>query len=251
MDKGSKLIFLSIEVNVIRLYVETPLFLAQELLLSEPQSHYLQKVMRLKKGSSLHLFNGKDGEWHAEVIDLLKKVTKLKVISQIKQQKPESDLWLLYSPLKPKRQEFLIEKATELGVSCLWPIHCGRTSIPKVNLEKMKAHVIEAAEQCERLTLPEIKPLTPLSKVLKEWPSNRTLIFGDETLSSPSIATLSPKGPCAFFVGPEGGFTEQELSALKTQGRGVTLNLHILRAETAALVGISCLQLIPFSDKRS
>lgn len=236
---------------MIRLYVETPLFQSQELLLSEPQSHYLQKVMRLKKGSFIHLFNGKDGEWYAEVIDLLKKTTNLKVISQIKQQKSESDLWLLYSPLKPKRQEFLIEKATELGVSCLWPIHCERTSLPKVNLEKIQAHVIEAAEQCERLTLPEVKPLTPLSKVLKEWPSTRTLIFGDETLTSPSIATLSPKESYAFFVGPEGGFSEQELSALKTHGRGVTLNPHILRAETAALVGVSYLQLIPFSDNRS
>lgn len=236
---------------MIRLYVESPLFLNQEVSLSDQQSHYLQKVMRLQRGDTVLLFNGREGEWKAEVVEFFKKITKLRLISQTKPQSYEKDVWLLFSPLKPKRQEFLVEKATELGVSCLWPLKCERTSVPKVNLEKMKAHIQEASEQCERLTLPEIKPLASLPTVLKSWPSNRQLIFGDETLTSSSLASLNIQGPCAFIVGPEGGFTDQEFSALKTQGQGVTLSSHILRAETAALVGISWLQLMPFSDKRS
>lgn len=236
---------------MIRLYVEDPLSKNKKVALSEQQSHYVQKVMRLQIGDFLLLFNGRDGEWNARITETLKKTTKLCLISQTRIQEREGDLWLLFSPLKPKRQEFLVEKATELGVSCLWPIHCERTSVFNLNLKKMNAHVLEASEQCERLTLPEIKPLTSLTSALKSWPSNRLLIFGDENLTSPSIASLQPKKPCAFLVGPEGGFTDQEFVALKSCGQGVTLNPHILRSETAALVGISFLQLMPFSASSS
>lgn len=153
---------------------------------------------------------------------------------------------MLFSPLKSKRQEFLEEKATELGASCLWPLRCERTSVTKLNLGKMEAHVIEAAEQSERLTVPLLKPLTPLPVLLEDWPKERTLIFGDETLESPSLGvdTLDPDRLYAFLVGPEGGFTSQELALLRShpQAHGVTLSPHILRAETAALVGLSYIQ---------
>jgi len=232
---------------MIRLYVEIPLVANQEVFLDEAQSHYIQKVMRLKERDEVLLFNGVDGEWKALLSRVLKKQTLLQLTSQTKPQSKEADLWLLFSPIKPKRQEFLVEKATELGISCLWPIQCERTSFPKVNLEKMKAHAREASEQCGRLTLPEIKPLTLLSSLLKDWTQNRMLLYGDETLTAPSLGTLSfpPDKSIAFLVGPEGGFTSQEFALLKThsQAQGVTLNPHILRAETAALVGIGCLQL--------
>lgn len=232
---------------MIRLYVESPLIENQEVSLDEAQSHYIQKVMRLKEGDEVLLFNGDDGEWKARISAVLKKHILLQLSSQTKPQPKEADLWLLFSPIKPKRQEFLVEKATELGVSGLWPIKCERTVFPKVNLEKMIAHTREAAEQCGRLTLPEIKSLTPLSSLLKNWPSERVLVYGDETLNSPSLGTLSfpPDKPVAFLVGPEGGFTSQEFMLLKAhpQAQGVTLNSNILRAETAALVGIGCLQL--------
>jgi 16S rRNA (uracil1498-N3)-methyltransferase len=151
----------------------------------------------------------------------------------------------LFSPLKAKRQEFLEEKATELGVSCLCPVRCERTSVSKINLEKMLSHVKEAAEQCGRLTLPQLNPLCPLSQILENWPPMRNLIFGDETLTSLSLKdlTLDPKASYAFLVGPEGGFTPQEFSLLRRlpNAQGVTLNANILRAETAALVGLSYL----------
>lgn len=233
---------------MIRLYIDSSLSEGQQISLKEQQSHYLQKVMRLKLNDTLLLFNGKDGEWLACVTGLEKKTTELTTISQQRPQPDQDNLCLLFSPLKPKRQEFLIEKATELGVSCLWPIRCERTSIPKVNLEKMRAQALEAAEQCGRLTLPEIKELTPLPELLKNWPSDGVLLFGDETLSSPSLTTMKRELHkfYGFFVGPEGGFTIKELALLKshTHTYGMTLNPHILRAETAALTGISYLQLV-------
>jgi len=231
---------------VIRLYTKLPLVAYQEISLSESQSHYVQKVMRLKEGDEVLLFNGIHGEWLAKITATLKKSTTLLLMSQTRPPQEQGDLWLLFSPLKPKRQEFLEEKATELGASCLWPVRCDRTSVSRLNIDKMEAHAIEAAEQCKRLTVPTIKPLTPLSDVLKTWPEDRLLIFGDETLNAPSLGTLTidPQKLYAFLVGPEGGFSPQELSLLRSHPKtqGVTLNSHILRAETAALVGISYLQ---------
>ncbi|MDI9638203.1 16S rRNA (uracil(1498)-N(3))-methyltransferase [Kamptonema cortianum] len=232
---------------MIRLYVNFPLNSAKEVALEEAQSHYLQKVMRLRVGDRVLLFNGKEGEWLAEIREFKKKQTQLGILSQTAVQSSELDLWMLFSPLKPKRQEFLVEKATELGATCLWPVQCERTSIPRINLEKMSFHSREAAEQCGRLTLPEVKSLTSLRKVLKEWPEERHLLFGDETLTAPSLneISLDKSKKYAFLVGPEGGFSPQELSLLRLlpDGQGVTLNSHILRAETAALVGLSYLKL--------
>lgn len=233
---------------MIRLYIEeSALFENQQIILLENQSHYVQHVMRLKLGEVILVFNGHHGEWEARITEMGKKTTTLSLLSQNRPQLNEKDLCLLFSPLKPKRQEFLVEKATELGVSSLWPILFERTSIPKVNLDKIRAQAREAAEQCERLTLPEIKDLTPLPQLLKNWPQKGILLFGDETLASPSIGIFKRdfKRFYGFLVGPEGGFTPQELSLLKAhpQAQGVTLNPHILRAETAALVGISCMQL--------
>lgn len=233
---------------MIRLYVDNPLSENQQIYLHENQSHYVQKVMRLKQDDTLLLFNGREGEWMACITGLEKKTTHLSIISQNRPQQNERSLCLLFSPLKPKRQEFLVEKATELGVSCLWPIRFERTSIPKVNLEKMRAQAREAAEQCGRLSVPEIKDLTSLPQLLKKWPQEEMLIFGDESLMSPSITTLKEDQDkfYSFLVGPEGGFTSQEYALLKAHSQvyGVTLNANILRAETAALVGVSYLRLV-------
>jgi len=232
---------------MIRLYIKEPLAKNQEISLSERQSHYIQNVMRLKENDHLLLFNGTDGEWETCISKVQKKSVALKILSQTKPQESGSDVWLLFSPLKPKRQEILEEKATELGVSCLWPIRCDRTSMPKINLEKMEAHVVEAAEQCGRLSLPALKPLTSLPDLLKGWDYSRLLLFGDETLMSPSLGKIeiSPQKSYAFLIGPEGGFTKKELTLLRShpQTQGVTLNPHILRAETAALAGIAYLQI--------
>jgi 16S rRNA (uracil1498-N3)-methyltransferase len=240
---------------MIRLYINSPLLKEKEVILTETQHNYIQNVMRLKKGKMILVFNGVEGEWKARIEETLKKSTTLVLMAQTRPQVLEKDLWLLFSPLKPKRQEFLVEKATELGVSRLCPLRLERTSLPKVNIDKMHAHAQEAAEQCGRLTLPELMPLTPFPSLLKAWPEERTLVFGDETLTSPSLGSLSfdPQKPYAFLVGPEGGFTRQELSLLKAlpHAQGVTLNSHILRAETAALVGLSYIALMLHGEHTS
>ncbi|MBY0500773.1 MAG: 16S rRNA (uracil(1498)-N(3))-methyltransferase [Alphaproteobacteria bacterium] len=231
---------------MIRLYVERPFLENQEISLSENQSHYVQKVMRLKQNDELLVFNGTEGEWKAIIRTHLKKTTELTLLYQNRPQESPNNLWLLFSPLKPKRQEFLEEKATELGVSCLMPIQFEHTTC-KVNGEKMRAHVIEAAEQCKRLTIPEIKPLLPFSDLLRSWPEDRSLLFGDETLTSLPVKNveIDSRKFYGFLVGPEGGFTSQELTLLKShpKAQGVVLNHNILRSETAALAGISYLQI--------
>lgn len=230
---------------MIRLFIESTLSENQQIVLNESQSHYIQKVMRLKLGDTLLLFNGKEGEWNARIVDMGKKTTLLSLLSQNRAQHNENNLCLLFSPLKPKRQEFLVEKATELGVSHLWPIRFERTSIPKINIEKIRAQVREAAEQCGRLTVPEIKDLTPLPQLLKNWPQDGVLFFGETTQALPSLSAFHRNSEkfCGFLVGPEGGFTQQEQSLLRSHpsAYGVTLNPYILRAETAALVGIALL----------
>lgn len=232
---------------MIRLYVNFPLTENQDIFLTQKQSHYIQTVMRKKVEEDILLFNGTDGEWQARITEIQKKSITLHLLSQTRVQAKESDIWLLFSPLKPKRQEFLIEKATELGASCLWPIQSQRTSHLKVNTEKTTAHMIEAAEQSERLTIPLLKPLISLVDLLKTWSPERILLYGDETFDSPSLAAteINPLQSYGFLVGPEGGFTPAELTLLKAhpKAQGVTLNPHILRTETAALVGISYLQL--------
>lgn len=231
---------------MIRLYVECPFLENQEIFLNENQSHYIQKVMRLGRDNELLVFNGTEGEWKAKIKVNLKKTTELTLLYQTRPQNSPGNLWILFSPLKPKRQEFLEEKTTELGVSCLIPIQFERTSC-KVNREKMRAHVIEAAEQCGRLTIPEINPLLSLSDLLKSWPGDRNLLFGDETLTSLPIkdVKVDSKKLYGFLVGPEGGFTSQELTLLKShpKAQGVVLNQNILRSETAALAGVAYLQI--------
>src|SRR3990167_8199227 len=129
---------------MIRLFVNFPLRSEEKITLDGFQSHYVHKVMRLKKGDRLLLFNGKEGEWVAEIVDEGKRHLDLIIGAQTRPQADEGDLWVLFSPLKPKRQEFLVEKVTELGASCLWPVQCERTVISKVNLEKMTSHCREA-----------------------------------------------------------------------------------------------------------
>ena len=232
---------------MIRLFLKTPLIQNRSLTLSDQQSHYLQKVMRLKKGDTLFVFNGTEGEWVATVKELLQKVTVLQIIEQMRPQQEEKDLWLLFSPLKTKRQAFLEEKATELGVTHLWPVRCERTVVTSLNAAKMEAHIIEAAEQSGRVTLPSLRLLTTLPDLLETWPQERVLLFGDETRTAPSIGTipLDSAKPYAFLVGPEGGFSPHEFSLLRAHAscQGVTLNPNILRAETAALAGVAYLQI--------
>jgi 16S rRNA (uracil1498-N3)-methyltransferase len=230
-----------------RLYVTADLAAGLSLELARPQAHYLRYVLRLAPGAAVALFNGRDGEWRAHIDRFGKNAGTLTVAEQRRPQETPGDLWLLFAPLKRARIDFLVEKATELGVGALYPVTTERTVVERVNLDRLAANAIEAAEQTERLSVPEIRPPQPLHRLLDSWPAPRRLLLCDESGTAPSIAEVlagAPAGPLAVLVGPEGGFTQTELDALRKLPfvSPVGLGPRVLRADTAALAALAVLQ---------
>lgn len=231
----------------IRLYVGDPLAAGRAVTLGRAQAHYLRNVMRAKAGDALLLFNGRDGEWRAEVGELGKAGGTARAVAQTRSQRASADLWLLFAPLKSGRIEFLVEKATELGVALLAPVLTERTVVRRVNEARLRAHAVEAAEQSGRLDVPELRQARPLMEWLADWPAGRPLFVCDETGQGVPIARAVPdrrKRPAAVLIGPEGGFAPAELDALAKLAfvSRVGLGPRILRAETAALAALACWQ---------
>jgi 16S rRNA (uracil1498-N3)-methyltransferase len=231
----------------IRLYIENnPLSYGAEFALNEPQSHYAQHVMRLKVGAHLHLFDGVNGEWQAEIIAISKKAVNVRVIAQTLPQTSTPDIWLAFAPIKAGRLEFLVEKATELGVSRLLPVKTERTILGRINVERLQAHVIEAAEQSGRVDVPQVMPYQPLEQLLYDWNDARPLIYGDESGKGQSASTLLAhlQPPLSLLIGPEGGFSPSEFALFKQFAFLQPLNMgkRIMRADTAALAGLTLLQ---------
>jgi len=233
---------------MIRLYGDFDLAHHQTVTLSADQAHYLGSVMRKKIGDHVLLFNGRAGEWCGEIIECRKKYAEIRLLEQTRGQDASPDLWLLFAPIKKNRLDFLIEKATELGVSTLCPILSRRTIVSKVRTDRLVAQAIEAAEQCERLNSPHVREPVPLTAHLESWPEERTLFVLDEHGGAPAIATVlaaCPQNqPAAFLVGPEGGFERSELDLLSKLPfvKRLSLGPRILRAETAAVAALSCWQ---------
>lgn len=223
-----------------RLYVERPLGGVAEVALDGAQAHYLAGVMRAKVGDPVKLFDNISGEWLAVVAQAGKRDLLLRIEHKLRERETVPDLWLLVAPIKKGRIDWVIEKACELGVDRIVPVLTRRTIVDKVNAERWQAHLIEAAEQCGRTALPSLASMEKLEKLLAEWPADRTLIFADEAGGVP-MGEAVQAGPAALLVGPEGGFTDEERSAIKAlaQARGVTLGPRILRAETAVIAGIA------------
>lgn len=219
-----------------RLFVETTLSDGLELPVARPQAHYLISVMRLKQGAPVKLFDDKTGEWLSEVAILGKRDLILRVDGQLRPREEVPDLWLLAAPIKKGRIDLVAEKACELGVARLQPVITRRTVIDRVNLDRLRAHMIEAAEQCGRTALPELAEPAKLADVLKDWPAERALYFADESGGAPMTEAIRP-GPAAILIGPEGGFDEDERAAIRavTQAVPISLGPRILRAETAAM----------------
>lgn len=242
-----------------RLYLDLPFADGQELRLDREQSHYLATVLRLKTGSKLALFNGKTGEWTAEVVSIEKRAVTLQIKDQISLQKAEPDIWLVFAPIKKTRIDFIAQKATELGASRLMPMFTRRTIAERVNVDRLRANAIEAAEQCERLTIPQVDDPQKFDVILDAWPSDRHAMFCDESLEGkPALSVLSDARagmqkpePWAIFIGPEGGFDDAERSRLNTMqnAHSVTLGPRILRADTAAMAALSIWQTV-FGDWR-
>ena len=240
-----------IERRTPRLYIAAGLVSDTEIELDRAQAHYLRSVLRLDAGAAITGFNATDGEWLCRVAEFGKRGARLTVEAQSRAPKPEAetDLWLMFSPIKRARLDWLVEKATELGVSALLPVWTARTQVERVNLERLRAHAIEAAEQSERVSVPEIRAPEALQRVLTAWPGARRLIVCDESGAGEPIsytAARLPPGPVALLVGPEGGFGETELDAMGKLSfvTRVGLGPRVLRAETAALAAVAVFQAI-------
>lgn len=234
------------EKTAARLFLEAELQNSAVLPLEPPQAHFLKTVLRLEVGRRLLVFNGRDGEWLAKIIELDRKRGKLQLLRQTRMQEPEPELWLAFAPIKAGRIDWLVEKATELGASRLLPVLTERTIVERVKLERLQTHAREAAEQCERLTLPEIEPPRSLDDLLRRWPAGRRLLLAAERSEAPPLPQVLQQGkpPLGLLVGPEGGFTEAELKRLAAHDdvQAVALGPRILRSETAALAGLAVLQ---------
>jgi 16S rRNA (uracil1498-N3)-methyltransferase len=232
-----------------RLYVEDPLGEGQSVGLDHERAHFLRHVLRLDKGDMVAVFNGRDGEWLAAIDGFGKGWCSLSIVAQRREQRCDPDLWLLFAPIKRARIDSIAEKASELGVSRLWPVFTRRTDPARVNLERLRANAIEAAEQCERLTVPELSEPVQLGKALTDWPAERTLYLCAEAGAVRPIAEAVRErgpGPAAFLIGPEGGFDKSELDEFSKLHFVVPVGLgpRILRADTAVVAALACWQAI-------
>jgi 16S rRNA (uracil1498-N3)-methyltransferase len=230
-----------------RLFVDAPLEAGGTVALERAQAHYLSHVLRLTSGDSVLVFNGRDGEWSA-ILEGGGKRTSLVVDAKTRQQTVVADLHYLFAPLKAARLDYMVQKAVEMGVSRLAPVLTRHGQVTRVNLERMRANAIEAAEQCGILALPEIAEPMPLSRYLADRDPARLLVFCDEDAdaANPAAALAKASAPSglAVLVGPEGGFAEDERAALVKQPNVVRLSLgpRILRADTAGVAALAVVQ---------
>jgi len=231
----------------LRLHVDAPLGSGLRVTPNDQQAHYLLHVMRAKAGDRISLFNGRDGEWVALVAGISKRSCSLECDRQIAAQSQVPDVWLCFAPIKKTPADYVVQKATELGVRALQPVFTRRTIVSRVNLERMRANAVEAAEQSGRLSVPETREPLSFEKFLSAWPKERRLFFCDEGGDAkPMASTLAADASqsCAILTGPEGGFDPAEREALRAQAfvTPVTLGPRILRADTAALAALAIWQ---------
>ncbi len=221
-----------------RLFVRTSLSDGARLELAAGLANYLGNVMRLGEGAELLLFDGSSGEWLARIAEAGKKHMTLSVDRRTREPEAIPDVWLAFAPVKRNQTDWLVEKATELGVARLIPVMTRRTIAERVKLERLEAIAIEAAEQCGRTRLPVIEAPVQLAQLLKQ--GDRQLYFADEGGGEPAASTFKP-GAATILTGPEGGFTDEERAAIRGAPNAVPISLgpRILRAETAALAALA------------
>lgn len=233
----------------IRLYINADLKENNAIELSKEQSHYMSSVMRQKEGYVVSLFNAACGEWDAVINYISKKNANLTVTKQTKVPHNEPDLWLLFAPVKNTGVSLIVQKATELGVSKIIPITTERTIVRKVNKERLESIAIEASEQSERISVPEVVDIVSLKEILSDFPADRKLIFCDESGNgeeAKKILLNQQKGKYAVVVGPEGGFSAAEQSAISSLDNSLPIGLgpRILKADTAVIAALSCVQML-------
>ena len=235
-------------MSVTRLFVEADLARGLDVALSEAQAHRLRHVMRRADGAPLLLFNGRDGEWRATLVLSGKKQAVARVGERTREQEVEPDLWLCFAPIKRVRIDYVAETATELGVSVLQPVLTQHTAVERVNVDRLLANAIEAAEQTERLSVPDVRAQVDLMRLIGDWPANRRLLMCDETGGGPPIGEVlaalddgARTAPWGIVIGPEGGFAAGEIAALRRMKdvTAVGLGPRILRADTAAVAALA------------
>jgi 16S rRNA (uracil1498-N3)-methyltransferase len=234
----------------IRLYVDHPLGLGQSVPLNRDQGNYLFGVMRLDIGAAVLLFNGRDGEYRAEIAVASKRNGVLVCRTQTKPVQMPPDLWFLFAPIKKARTVFIVEKAAEMGAARIMPVFTEFTNNDRVQKDRMQAHAVEAAEQCGGTFVPEVAEPQKLNKILDVWPDSRNLMFCDEALvGAGETITVRKPGPWAILIGPEGGFSPSERERLRAmaQATPVSLGPRILRADTAAVAALTVWQTL-FGD---
>lgn len=227
---------------MIRMHVQAPLAAGAAIEVSPAQAHYLGGVMRRTVGDCVCLFNGRDGEWNARITALARGKAILTAETRVRAQAADADLWLMFAVLKRDTTDMVVQKATELGVSALLPVFTERTVAGRVNHDRLRAITIEAAEQSERLTVPLVQPALPLPEALDAWPVDRPLYVALERVATGGLGVAV--GPAGLLIGPEGGLGPRDRATLDRLGfvRPVCLGPRILRAETAAIVGLALLQ---------
>ena len=249
-----------------RVYVDAPLASGKEVALDRSQTNYLRNVLRLSEGDGVLLFNGRDGEWRAELGSAKKALTAMPS-EQAREQPQPLDLHFLVAPLKHARLDYLVQKAVEMGVSLLQPVITQHTQVKRINLERMRANTIEAAQQCGVLALPDVKEPVAFKTIAGTADTERLLVFCDEDadVKDPvaALASMRPSGlallpaesarrsnpfnlPLAVLIGPEGGFAEEEREILSKRPNVVRIALgpRILRADTAAVAALALVQTV-------
>jgi 16S rRNA (uracil1498-N3)-methyltransferase len=231
----------------IRLHVAADLGPVREVALAREQAHYLFGVMRRGPGDEVRLFNGRDGEWLAEIVAADRRGGLLRCLEQTISQSEPPDLWLLFAPIKKARTDFIAEKACEMGCRRLFPVFTAHTNAERVNTERLRAHAVEAAEQCGLVSVPEVAEPVALAALLDAWPADRQILFCDETGPRPPAAEVlrrADPGPWAVLTGPEGGFSPDEALRLHKNrlAHAVSLGPRILRADTAAVAALTLWQ---------
>jgi 16S rRNA (uracil1498-N3)-methyltransferase len=227
-----------------RLFVDADLGKGADVACTPAQTNYLRNVLRLKPGDGILVFNGRDGEWQARIAESGKRATVLAVGEKVRAQEAGPDIDYLFAPLKRARLDYMVEKATEMGVARLKPVLTRRTTPERVNVERMRVHAIEAAEQCGILRIPEVHQPEKLERVVAGWDKTRPLVFCDEdseeTRPFTALARIEP-GPIALLIGPEGGFDPVERELLSSQPfvTRISLGPRILRADTAAVAALA------------
>lgn len=230
-----------------RLFVDTPLSIETRHELSSEQFNYLANVLRLEAGAKVLVFNGRDGEWLAEITFPSRKKIVLEPIEQTRPQPPASDLHYLFAPLKIGRLDYLVQKAVEMGSGLMQPVMTQHVQGKITNLDRLRANVTEAAEQCGILSIPEVGEPRKLTEILEGWPADRRIIFcdeGDEGQNPLPILAKVTEKKLALLVGPEGGFSEEERALLRSLPfvTAIPLGSRILRADTAAVAALAVIQ---------